>query len=291
MSTEEKRKILDEIKKTGYPLEVNVTRQLMEKGWSVFPQFVYSDETTEKLRTIDILAVRLPEELSKQPIEKLNLFLQGLKTSRLPILLVECKTSKKPWVFFTIPFRFGDAVQRFKGSIDMNLLLSHMITLGSLFRPFMEIPGLHRTREKTDKCISELGNFHFLDSNLPRAYSCHIPFRGGSKEDAPNDFERAIYQLRGASLGLAQSFPKTALHLAIVLRGKLFEYKETGKLESAKHLIFTTFQTFPGKLKPVEDWIPPVMIDIVVDTYFSDYLEKLKRDYEVLKRIQRILEE
>ena len=57
MSTDEERRILDDIKKTGYPFEIDVARVLMEKGWAVFPQWVYPDRRTKKIRTIDMLAM------------------------------------------------------------------------------------------------------------------------------------------------------------------------------------------------------------------------------------------
>ena len=290
MSTDEERRILDDIKKTGYPLEMDVTRQFMEKGWSVFPEYIYSDESTGKLRTIDILAIRFFEHPPEKWTEKLTVFFGGLKSYWLPILLVEFKTSENPWVFFTTPSRFGDSAQHFKESIDMHFLTSHVLTFVSFLKPYIAKSGPDLDQHIINECLNEIMKLHFVDPNLSRAYRSHVV---GRKEDDPNDFQKAIYQLRGASLGLAESFPETPISAVVVLRGKLFEYKTNGKLESAEHLLYTTFQTLPSKSKSSERriWIPPVMIDVVVEAHLSEYLEKLEKDFDVLNRIHRILEE
>lgn len=95
MSTEEERRILDDIKKTGYPLEVDVARLLMEKGWGVFPQWVYSDERTKKIRTIDMLVMPFVTEPT--------ILLNQSNIYRWPIIILECKKSKKPWHACTHP--------------------------------------------------------------------------------------------------------------------------------------------------------------------------------------------
>jgi hypothetical protein len=56
MSSEEEKRILKDIEKSGYPLEVDVIEQFMKKYWSVFPQYPYFDKQKERMRAIDMVA-------------------------------------------------------------------------------------------------------------------------------------------------------------------------------------------------------------------------------------------
>jgi hypothetical protein len=81
-------KIIEELKKSGYPLEIKVTLALESKGWNVLNQEGYIDVETNKWRTIDILATK-SIELSESMYERVHLS-----------LAIECKKIEKPWVFW-----------------------------------------------------------------------------------------------------------------------------------------------------------------------------------------------
>jgi hypothetical protein len=81
-------KIIEELKKSGYPLEIKVTLALESRGWNVLNQEGYIDVEANKWRTIDILATK-SIELSESIYERLHLS-----------LAIECKKIEKPWVFF-----------------------------------------------------------------------------------------------------------------------------------------------------------------------------------------------
>jgi hypothetical protein len=82
-------KIIEELKKSGYPLEVEVTLALESSGWNVLNQEGYIDSETNKWRTIDVLATK-SIELSGSVYQRLHLS-----------LAIECKKIEgKPWVFF-----------------------------------------------------------------------------------------------------------------------------------------------------------------------------------------------
>lgn len=273
MSTNEERRILDDIKKTGYPLEVDVARWLMEKGWSIFPQYAYTDKRTAKIRSIDMLAL-----IFKEPLR----FFEGKTSLKFPILAVECKKSEKPWVFFTTPY---SALSQTTG-IDVSLLTSIIITSASLLKLYIE-----KNKPLSNNIIEQIQKIHFFDTNLPRAYTCYIPFRNG-KEDSPNDFQKAIYQVRGACLQVASQYPITPVFATVVFRGKLFEYKIDERVIPTKHLLYTTMQMLPESSETSrKNYIPPIMIDIVADKFFSNYLELIKKDFEVLKTVNEMIGE
>lgn len=82
-------KIKEELKKSGYPLEVEVTLALESSEWNVLNQEGYIDPETKKWRTIDILATK-SIELSGSVYKRLHLS-----------LAIECKKIEgKPWVFW-----------------------------------------------------------------------------------------------------------------------------------------------------------------------------------------------
>lgn len=83
MSSEEKRKILEDLEKTGFSLEVDVANCLVDEGWFIYPQYGYYDKESEKLRTVDFVG--------SYPSSNID--------SLKPQLAIECKQSDKPWIF------------------------------------------------------------------------------------------------------------------------------------------------------------------------------------------------
>lgn len=86
----EKDSILKDLEKSGYPLEIKATLILESNGWSVLNQEGYLDIETGKWRTINILAHKNFEIPDSLAYERLHLS-----------LVVECKKSDEPWIFFT----------------------------------------------------------------------------------------------------------------------------------------------------------------------------------------------
>lgn len=87
--TDEIHKIEEEIKSSGFPLEIEATAILKEHGWSVRNQVYYIDKDEGKARSVDIVAHKaFFENFSAH--DRLNIS-----------LVIECKKSVKPWVFFT----------------------------------------------------------------------------------------------------------------------------------------------------------------------------------------------
>ena len=85
----EKDRIIRDIEKSGYPLEIKATSVLESNGWNVLNQEGFLDVETGKWRTIDMVAwknVNIPDSLV---YERLHVS-----------LIIECKKSSKPWVFW-----------------------------------------------------------------------------------------------------------------------------------------------------------------------------------------------
>lgn len=84
-------KIKEDIEKSGLPLEIDVNYILGKKGWNVSNQHYYLDQVEKKPRYTDIVATKLVEIKSRK-LDRLNF-----------TLVIECKRSLKPWVFYTVP--------------------------------------------------------------------------------------------------------------------------------------------------------------------------------------------
>jgi len=85
MSDDRVAKIKRNIGKTGHPLEFYVFKTLRDNNWSVYPHPLYLPETdtTGKYFEVDVAACKL-----------------NTKSRILSSLIIECKKSEKPWVFF-----------------------------------------------------------------------------------------------------------------------------------------------------------------------------------------------
>lgn len=82
MSNSEAENIIEDIKKSGLPCEIETTIVLQSHGWIVRNQSAYLDEDSEKLRHIDLIATKY------------------VKKYAIINLIVECSKSEKPWAFY-----------------------------------------------------------------------------------------------------------------------------------------------------------------------------------------------
>lgn len=85
----EKNRIIKDMEKSGYPLEIKATSILESHGWNLLNQEGYLDIEKGKWRTIDILAHQSANTSNSPVYERLHV-----------TLVVECKKSSKPWVFW-----------------------------------------------------------------------------------------------------------------------------------------------------------------------------------------------
>lgn len=84
--------ILKEIQKTGYPFELQVSKNFSVNNWSLIYNSYYIDKDENKGREIDLIAYLNKKEISEDFSFELNWD-----------LIVEIKQSlDKPWVFFTM---------------------------------------------------------------------------------------------------------------------------------------------------------------------------------------------
>ena len=95
---DEAARILKDLEKHGFPLEVRTTKMLEAKGWEITNQATFQDIETKRFRTVDIIAQK-------------NLLLKPDDMSIELFLVIECKRSPekpKPWVFYASHYDLND---------------------------------------------------------------------------------------------------------------------------------------------------------------------------------------
>lgn len=106
--------IRQEIEKSGFPLEIEVSTMLEEAGWEVRYSKLYFDFDEEKWREIDIVAERRSSEDSKG--HSIKPYYLNMK------LAIECKKSDDTaWVFFPRALR-GEDIEVIKDVISLDFL-------------------------------------------------------------------------------------------------------------------------------------------------------------------------
>src|SRR5690349_14780436 len=95
MEPETSAKILEWMRRTGYPLELEVGRRFQAAAWHVNYSRWYRDKSTEKARELDVQA--------------LVGAVDGSRASVFLSLCMECKSTKeKPWVALSSGLTLGD---------------------------------------------------------------------------------------------------------------------------------------------------------------------------------------
>lgn len=88
-----KEKILEDIKKTGFIVELNSVSKLLEKDWQTEHSTSYEDKDENKSREIDIIASKVD-------------YIKEFDTRITFSLVIEVKKSERPWIIFTTFAKF-----------------------------------------------------------------------------------------------------------------------------------------------------------------------------------------
>jgi hypothetical protein len=123
MNEELKQKLIKEISKSGFPLELDVINKLRELELLIYPNLSFTDDT-EKPHEIDAFAIMRDETREAEwPFGPTSLF-----------LLIECKSSDKPWVFFNDDpdddYMISGLLDRLKLVTDIDVTPIHSLLIG-----------------------------------------------------------------------------------------------------------------------------------------------------------------
>jgi len=263
-------RVKKDIKKTGFPLEIEVSSILKKFGWEVQNQAFYLDEQENKPRTIDVIA-------SKFVAVRSEYF-----TNYNTYLVIECKKSKHPWLFYTTqsPLRKEHSPLIVKG-VALSQIMAKVNT-----------PKFH---EQINSLASKSHYFspkYYRDRRIYTTRDGIIPYepltkgRGKQIVTAKNQVLKAtqywLTLLRGffdeipkvTSGEIPELHPFLVVYPVIVFEGRLLEYV----LEEGDFKISET-----EYVRYIIDKAPFThVIEVVRKDFFKEYLWILKREIDTI---------
>jgi hypothetical protein len=255
LDEEVRKRIFEDMDKSGYTLEVDVLNWLMQKSWAVHPQYTYIDKITQKLRSVDVVA---------HPYYKYH--------SNDPRLIIECKsTTKKEWIFFTPP---ALVIKENNSFMNEAFLFSHVKMQFALAKYHPECKTNLNQDSVLKASVDIRKSLHYFKPTFPLAFSCHLT-NSGTDENYVGDFRRAVYQLNDA-YSSAEFTKSSATFLCIVFRGPMFALDQKKHLSEIEHVGFVNLSEDVDNFEK-----PPVFIDVVKDTYFSSYIDIISEEMKI----------
>lgn len=247
--------ILDELRKTGYPTEIIASSVLRNRGWAVVHNPTYMDDVENRSREFDVQAGRI---LDGGPIN-LGIF-----------LLIECKKSEKPWVFFTTerdPEAPGIETCINTTSGPLNLLADFQ------GRPALFSPSLLREE-------------HHYQTPQRLARTFYEPFKGKERDErSPMIYAAALSAIKAvlfhANRNASTSTWAGVYYPIIVFCGTMYEAIVNSstdiELAEVEHLLMS-FRYFPPRSATRRD-SDEFLIDVVRDTHLDAYLGVVENEH------------
>jgi effector-binding domain-containing protein len=271
----EEEHIIEKIKRTGYPLEIEASNSLENKRFVVFNTQYYFDEEIQQGRDIDIYA--LP--LNPDPLD--DSLLPFRTDYYLPI---ECKKSNThSWVFYTRPRIPMNSIYM-KGQYETTIPELKTFSSESFEWNFEQkiLELLHyRKFERIAIAYDEIKKEKFQKGENTEK---------GRREifEATNQLVKFVsYELHGTERrisNLPESLPKREniiIHFPIIVfDGDMYEASFTSgelKLEETNHVLLSTHFRCPY-CKEVRSFT----IDVVHRSYFDEYLKLLITHLHIL---------
>jgi hypothetical protein len=222
----------------GFPLEIEVTSLMNKRGWHVINQAYYKDEDTGKMRTIDLWAIlSIHPTIGRHDLVHIS-------------LLIECKKSVKPWVFYTGKKELCD-----------RLSVSHWSTT-------QRLEWLTHTH-------------HNIKDHNEVAIIPFEPFQGEDKSDV---LEASMQVLKALSFKKKElvkldrmlkvkNNPLYILYPVIVFDGNLWKCElQEGNPEIS----------MVQYIEYAVDYYQPIVVDIVQKSYLPTFLETLEREFRLI---------
>jgi len=262
--------LIEKVKKSGYPLEIEISNILENERFVVFNTQYYYDEEAHQGRDIDIYA--LPLEPDPYDDELLPF---RLRTD----VAIECKKSEThAWVFYTRPRipmssiymrgQLGTTIpnpkefstESFSWFLEQKCLILHYDNFERIAIAYEEIKKKKMTAE-TGKDSSRREIFEAINQLVK--FTCYENHHTSNRTTA-------LSELSSREL-ITIFFP------IVVFDGDMFEVSfEHGqpKLEKRNHILLTTHYRCPH-CREVENFT----IDIVHRSYFPEFLRSLKAHF------------
>jgi hypothetical protein len=289
--------IADEIRKSGFPLEIEVAEFLQDKGWHVFPSHYYPDRDEDTHKELDILAEKIFSTKQQQ---------SGKYSYTIMItLLIECKKREDlALVFFPRQRRSEDEHGRdfiemdpFKVVKYSSYLASRPSSLRSPEIMRMKLNPLNKTLVPLDvakqltgiRQILKFRDFTVTSSpeksvafDVVKLKKTEIKFDRKSEHNeiywALTGLTKAAQEMAWSMVEVYEDFSRNAdisldillFFPALVLDGKLKTWR-TGKVTDANEVLFE----FSPRSSYYDE---PTFISVLTKERFRPWLEQLEFD-------------
>ena len=251
-----------EIKKTGYPLEIELS-SILDKKWQVQNTASYFDEDEKKMRDLDLVATRYFQEVGEFFLE-VN-------------LEIECKKDENfAWVFFTRPFGFGWEEDIDGQVLDELQICSKNLEMTQLWNILLGKSHLHY--EEVERAAVSFDSFYLKGKKTTYKTKKNEIF------EAENQLKKyIIYKNEQDMSTFYPPLYRLILHFpCIVFDGELFEaIAKDGKLD-LKEVDWITLETSSRTI--YSTFTRGYLIDIVKKDYFKKFLRKINRGFGSLKK-------
>jgi hypothetical protein len=255
-----------EIKKSGYPLEIEISSRFSKNWDEIVNTDSYFDGDEGKMRDIDISAYRLFE----------------FKTNKGGVLLfsanlvIECKKDENfTWVFFTRSLR-SDRRDISGQYIDGVQILTKNAESDAIMELILENSRLHYSRmRKIAACFDEF----YMRGNRRESHKKRDVF------EATNQLKKYILYSNEQTLKSTYPYLIEFRFPCIVFDGKMFEAEVEGgkiKLYETKHVLLRTFHK-----ASYSTWDLGFLIDIVHKSYFNKFLQTIENNIESVRRVTK----
>lgn len=259
------RRISDDITSTGFPTEIVAASLMQSKKWGVIHNPSYWDESGEVSREFDIRAY------------KKSSFRHAAEEYAVGVyLIVECKKSDKPWVFFVTPEEH------------------YQYRLGELVKARTARFVVFSTKDQTESLVSDdqLRDFHHYFQTGKLARTFYEPFKGQERAEHTQMIYSAVMSVVNATFVhmMAPASGRT-LHIyypLVVFNGHMFEAEvrstEAVDLHEASHvqLSFNYTLETPSTHRTIWQGQHRFIIDFVHLDYLADFLSEIETEREQL---------
>ena len=251
----EKEEIKKALEKGSFPLEIQCTSTLWQRGWHTYNQFNYLDPKTQTLRAIDIYAMYVKV-----------LILGSMPFTVKMKLAIECKKSQKAWVFYTVDSKLWDSTDQL-----IEECLKSLLT--------------YKFKPKRSKAKLLEFKTHFSQHTL-RGLIPTEPYNHGSNRhifEAANQCVKAACDIFKTTRTIDferqhESREALIVYPVIVLDGKLFSASRglSGDLaiEEKDWVVYDWAMTFGTERLPTTH----ILVDIVTERYFAKYIASLEEE-------------
>jgi len=250
----------EQIKKSGYPLEIEIS-SILDKKWEVMNTDSYFDSDEEKMRDIDINSIR--EIVENSPL------------MTLANLTIECKKNEKfAWVFFTRPYKHN-CVYIYGQYLDGLQALTQNFGNTQFMDLILCESKLHYSRiKKVAPCYDEVSI-----QARKRGYNS----KKSEIFEAVNQLKKYIIYSKEQKFKSGSELPFFIdIHFpCIVFDGEMFEARIAGEnveLSKIKHVaLISSHRT------PFSTWDLGFLVDIVHKNHFKIFLNSIENGIKKLK--------